>query len=86
MDNKDRIAIFQNDPKTEKQPSFKGFITYKGEELEFAAWPARSGKPGAYTGTIKPKQEKSNAGNQSNYEQAKSNGYQPQDLDDEVPF
>ena len=52
----DSVAIFWNNPaEGSNQPHFKGYVTVDGREYEFGAWPAKSGKEGAYSGPLKPK-------------------------------
>ena len=52
----DRITLlWQNPEEGGNKPHFKGFITLGGVEYEFATWPAKSGNPGSYSGTVKPK-------------------------------
>ncbi len=47
-----QVFLFENFDPTENHPRFKGSVMIKGEKLEIALWPAKSGKPGAYSGKV----------------------------------
>ena len=73
-------------------PVWKGFVTVDGKEYELAMWPARSGKPDAYSGTLKPKQARPAGGGYApSYNPPVTTyptiepTYEPE-LDDEIPF
>ena len=55
------IDIFVNDNPEGNRPHIKGFVKINGEKLEFAAWPARSGKPGVYSGKVQPERPREQA-------------------------
>lgn len=64
MDNKDlKINIYENNTDNPKAPSFKGYATIGGVVHEVALWPAKSGKKGSYSGFMKEKQDRPQAGN-----------------------
>ena len=79
------IDLFQVDRPDGNKPHYKGFIKLNGEKLEFACWPAKSGKPGVYSGKVKPAQER---GETASYASAGSSGAMPASpvLDDSIPF
>lgn len=68
-----QIFINENDRKTDKHPSLKGKCMIDGVEYEFAAWPAKSGRAGSYSGKIKVRQ-------------AAPPPPQDNQMDDEIPF
>lgn len=76
-----KIALFENRGASGKQPAYRGFLEIDGQSHEFALWPARSGN--GWSGSYKPKSE---AKPQSSHDEAKANAYQPQPLDDTIPF
>ena len=55
------IDLFVNDNPEGNRPHFKGFVKINGEKLEFACWPAKSGKPGVYSGKVQPERAKAQA-------------------------
>lgn len=74
------IDLFVQDDTSGNKPHFKGFIKINGEKLEFACWPARSGKRGVYSGKVKPEQVREHR------EEQRPQTHQSPPLDDEIPF
>ncbi len=52
------IDLFTTDNPEGNRPHMKGFVKLGGQKFEFACWPARSGKPGVYSGTLKLEQQR----------------------------
>ena len=51
------IDLFQAENPEGNRPHFKGFLKINGQKLEFACWPAKSGKPGVYSGKVTPERQ-----------------------------
>ena len=85
MENKlNSLVLFKNDKKTDKHPDYQGSIVLEDGEHYLSVWVNTSSKGTKYmSGTVgKLKNEK-----QDSHNQAKSNGYAPQDdFDDNIPF
>lgn len=78
------ITVIQNFNPEGAKPHFRGFVKIDGAEYEFAAWPAKSGKPGVFTGKLSPKKSTSDSKQQA--AQSYQKPISPPDLDDEIPF
>ena len=65
------IDLFVNDNPEGNRPHMRGYIKLDGVKYEFACWPAKSGKPGVFSGKVQPERQR----DQSHSDGGGSSGY-----------
>ena len=82
-DNEKRFVLFPKKNENPKAPNFTGTITIDGKEYEMSAWNKQGKNGGSFlSGSIKEPYKK----NVDSHNKAKSNGYAPQQSDEDRPF